>query len=390
MNQPHGGVLISRWVERNEVEIEKARGEGRILSLTRRFVIDCLAIADGIFSPLEGFMDQEAVESVLEVFRLPDGATVWAIPVILPVKEEVARFLEGNACYLLEYEGVPFGWMYTSTPPTYEISIEQFCKKVFQTTDAQHPGVQFWSSFAKGYKFVSGKIEVFADPLPSPVDTRWILSPAEVRKQIQKRGWKRIVAFQTRNPIHRAHEYLIKCALETMDGALIHPLVGETKKDDIPPDVRMRCYEVLLQNYFPENHVLLSALRANMYYAGPREAIHHMIMRKNFGCTHMIIGRDHAGVGKYYGTYDAQDMARKWAEPLGIEPVTFEHAFYCRKCGGMATGKTCPHPSQMHVHLSGTEVRRRLRAGEPIPPEFSRQEVVEILRAWAQQQVSAH
>ncbi len=379
MNTPHGGELVQRWVRPPSAEeLDRFRREYRTVAvLHERFVIDALAIAQGIYSPLRGFLGKADVERVIEEFRLADG-TPWAIPIVLPVLE---RELVPEGRVLLTWLEQPFAWM--EIREVFQVPMKRFVQGVFGTDDVRHPGVDFWTGLT-GCWFVAGEISVFRSPLPFPVDARYLLSPAQVREAIRRRGWKRIVAFQTRNPIHRAHEYLIKCALEMMDGVLIHPLVGATKQDDIPAPVRMQCYEVLVKNYFPESTTLLSALYANMHYAGPREALHHMIMRKNFGCTHMIIGRDHAGVGNYYGPYDAQELACAWSSELGIEPVCFDHAFYCRRCGGTATRKTCPHPESEHFHLSGTELRRRLRAGEPIPEEFSRKEVLAILRSWVQ------
>jgi sulfate adenylyltransferase len=294
----------------------------------------------------------------------------WALPVCLAVE----RAPKGDRVTLADETGRLLAVL--EVDEVFEYDKEQEAEQCFRTTDQAHPGVA--RLYAQHDLYLAGPVTVFErlDP-PYPQLHK---DPAETRALFAERGWKRVVGFQTRNPIHRAHEYLTKCALETVDGLLVHPLVGETKSDDVPADVRVRAYDVLLERYYPPDRVVVSAFPAAMRYAGPREAIWHAICRKNYGCSHFIVGRDHAGVGDYYGTYDAQLIFDEF-EPheLDIEPMFFEHSFWCRACGQMATAKTCPHSGNDHVFLSGTKVRELLAAGELPPAEFSRPEVAEIL-----------
>ncbi|TML04279.1 MAG: sulfate adenylyltransferase [Actinobacteria bacterium] len=360
----HGGELVDRTSER-PADLESLQ----TLTLTSRELSDLDMLACGALSPLAGFMGREDYEAVLETMRLAGGLP-WALPVCLSVAEaprddRVALVdAAGKAYAVLEVEEV------------FEYDKEREAQQSFRTTDASHPGVA--RLYEQQPLYLSGTVTVFeraAAPFPELA-----LDPAETRAAFAERGWKRVVGFQTRNPIHRAHEYLTKVALETVDGLLIHPLVGDTKSDDVPAETRVECYRVLLRGYYPPERVVLSAFPAAMRYAGPREAIWHAICRKNYGCSHFIVGRDHAGVGDYYGTYDAQLIFDEF-EPheLDIEPMFFEHSFWCRACGSMASAKTCPHGVDEHVFLSGTKVRELLGAGELPPQEFSRPEVAEVL-----------
>ncbi len=369
---PHGGTLIDRLVRGEEASEMRQRAGGLpALRLSGRQLSDLELIANGAFSPLTGFMARGDYERVVTEMSLSDGLP-WSIPVTLAADSSSAP-REGAEVALYDPRGVLRGTMRAQSVYGYDKRRE--ARDVYRTEDEAHPGVA--ALYAQGDTLVGGPVAV----LPSgesigPYD----LPPAETRKAFGARGWRAVVGFQTRNPVHRAHEYIQKCAMEIVDGLLLHPLVGETKADDIPADVRMRCYEALLDNYYPRDRVLLGVLPAAMRYAGPREAIFHALVRKNYGCTHFIVGRDHAGVGSYYGTYDAQDLFDQFApDALGIAPLKFENSFYCRRCEGMASEKTCPHGPADRVALSGTAVRAALRAGELPPPEFTRPEVARVL-----------
>jgi sulfate adenylyltransferase len=366
LTAPHGGTLIDRAGER-PADVEQLE----IVTLTSRELSDLDMIASGGLSPLEGFMGREDYEPVLETMRLASGLP-WALPVCLavdaaPTGDRVALADENGKLYaVLEVE------------ETYEYEKEREAQQAFRTTDDAHPGVA--RLYAQKPLYLAGRVTVFERTAASFPELA--KDPAETRAEFAERGWRRVVGFQTRNPIHRAHEYIQKCALEIVDGLLVHPLMGATKSDDVPPDVRMRCYEALFGGYYPHDRAMISIFPAAMRYAGPREAIWHAIARKNYGCTHFIVGRDHAGVGSYYGTYDAQKIFEEF-EPgeLGITPLMFEHSFFCVRCEGMGSPKTCPHEDDDRVILSGTKVREMLRTGERPPIEFSRPEVADILIA---------
>jgi sulfate adenylyltransferase len=362
--EPHGGKLVDRTGQRPD-GVERFEQ----IALTSRELSDLDMLASGALSPLEGFMARHDYERVVDEMRLGNGLP-WALPVCLAVDREP----NGDRAVLTDAAGAPLAVL--DVEQVYEYDKEREAERCFRTTDEAHPGVA--RLYEQKPLYLAGRVTVFERV--EPPFPQLAFDPAQTRAAFAERGWRRVVGFQTRNPIHRAHEYLTKGALETVDGLLIHPLVGETKSDDVPATTRVECYEVLVENYYPSDRVLVSAFPAAMRYAGPREAIWHAICRKNYGCSHFIVGRDHAGVGDYYGTYDAQLIFDEFeSHELDIEPMFFEHAFFCRACGQMATPKTCPHGGDDHVFLSGTKVRELLAEGKLPPAEFSRPEVAEVL-----------
>lgn len=374
--KPHGGKLIDRVAKGDDRErlLKEAENLQKIpVTVRDRFDLEMIAI--GGFSPLEGFIGEDDYHSVIDRMRLSDGLP-FSIPITLSASQEDADKIgtdgrvvlvseDGEVCALMEVK------------EKYRYDKKDRAQKVFKTTDEAHPGVA--ATYRMKEVLLGGPITLL-NRMKHDKFNEYRKDPAETRQMFEELGWKTVIAFQTRNPVHRAHEYLQKCAMEMVDGLLLHPIVGETREEDIPVDVRMQCYIDLLNGYYPKDRARLVVLPTSMRYAGPKEAIFHSIMRKNFGCTHFIVGRDHAGVGNYYGTYDAHYIFNEF-EPgeLEIQPIFFEHAFFCKKCGNMASTKTCCHDKSEHVFLSGTMVRQMLREGKCPPPEFTRPEVAQIL-----------
>jgi sulfate adenylyltransferase len=373
---PHGGTLIQRIVRGHERE--ELAGKAATLArvpLSPREVSDLEMIGTGAMSPLTGFMGRDDYDQVVDTMHLTNGCA-WSLPVTLAVTDDTAASLkEGQEVTLEAPGGTPLAVM--TITDKFKRDLRKEAVEVYRTDSESHPGVAKLNE--QGPWLIGGPVTVFARPAHQDF-LEFRLDPEETRALFREKGWRRVVGFQTRNPIHRAHEYIQKCALEVADGLLVHPLVGETKADDIPSHVRMECYQVLLSGYYPKDRTALSVFPAAMRYAGPREAVFHALVRKNYGCTHFIVGRDHAGVGDFYGTFDAQYIFDEF-EPgeLGITPLMFDHSFWCRACEGMASYKTCPHDGEHHVILSGTKVRAMLRDGIEPPHEFTRHDVAQVL-----------
>ncbi len=373
MIEPHGGVLKESFLSDSQsLEYQKELTNLKKINLDESEASDLALLANGAYSPLTGFLNSRDYHSILEKNRLASGE-VWTIPIVLSVDSDL-EYQTGEEVALVSDDDRLLGILLVEE--IFKRDKIKEAESVFGTTDHNHPGVEYL--FRKGDWLLAGEIKAVKRKGSGFPESEF--TPKELRSEFEKRGWKSIVAFQTRNPIHRAHEYLQKVALEMVDGLLIHPLVGFTKPGDIPAGVRMECYRALIEDYYPEDRVFLSVFPAAMRYAGPKEAVFHALVRKNYGCTHFIVGRDHAGVGNYYGTYDAQNIFDNFTTAeIGITVLRFENTFYCKKCGGMASGKTCPHQGDDRIFLSGTKVREMLSDGFELPVEFTRPEVSQIL-----------
>ena len=373
MIQPHGGRLVERVLkseQKNKI-LEKAAGLPSV-KLDAESVSDIENIATGVFSPLEGFMGKEDFRHVLKQMRLSSDLP-WTIPIVLDVgKDEADKLKVGGLVLLRNEKDEPAAVLHLEEKYIYDK--EEMAEKVFQTTDAAHPGVAKVKSMKD--VLLAGKIDLIQE---SPTSfTRYKLSPKETRVLFKEKGWRTVVGFQTRNTPHIGHEYVQKTALTFVDGIFINPVIGRKKKGDFKDEVILASYEELIKNYYLKERAVMVILQMEMRYAGPREAIFHAIIRKNFGCTHIIIGRDHAGVGTYYHPYAAQDIFEEFPD-LGIIPLFFRSFYYCKKCLSVVNEKICPHPPSEQIQFSGTKIRDMLVKGEYPPPELVRPEVARII-----------
>lgn len=376
MPRPHGGKLIDRVLDKKTRE--KALGEAEELpkiEVSSELSKDIENIAYGIFSPLEGFLGKEDYSSVLHNKRLANDLP-WTIPILLDVsKDEAAELTAGDDAALVAKSGQRIAILHVEEK--YEFDRKELAKQVFKTTDVLHPGVA--KTFRMKDFLLGGKIDLVN--ASSDAFFRYRLKPAETRVLFREKGWRTIAGFQTRNVPHLGHEYVQKTALSFVDGVFINPVIGRKKKGDFKDDLILKAYDALIENYYLKDNAVLAVLETEMRYAGPREAIFHAIVRKNFGCTHLIVGRDHAGVGKYYGPYEAQEIFEEFPD-LDITPIFFKTFFYCKKCGGVVSERTCPHSSNYRAYFSGTEIRGMFKRGEKPPPEFMRPEVADIVLKW--------
>ena len=379
---PHGGgnlkPLLAPVGDRNSELIRAA--DLTLVPMTSRETSDVLMFALGAYTPLDGFMGEKDWSGVCNDMALSNG-TFWPVPVTLSAKTELGeKIKEGQEVALGDSENGQIMAVMTVTE-IYRPDKSLECKKVYRTDDPAHPGVA--SVMRHGPIYLAGPVTVLNEGQFPKQFSNLYLRPAEVRTLFEDKGWSRVAAFQTRNPMHRSHEHLVKIAVEVTDGVFIHQVLGKLKEGDIPADVRTEAIQVMIDNYFRPGTVVQAGYPIEMRYAGPREALFHALIRQNYGCSHLIVGRDHAGVGDFYGPFDAHKIFDEIApDALITEALKIDITFYCTSCYGMATAKTCPHSAEDQIQVSGTEQRRMLNNGETIPPEFSRPEVVAVLQRY--------
>jgi sulfate adenylyltransferase len=379
---PHGADAVSPLLvapAARAAELERAAGLRKI-ALDSRAVSDVLMLGMGAYTPLDGFMGQDDWHGTCVDMKLSSGL-FWPIPITLSVAQAVAGSIRARQRVALTagHSGETLAIMEVREKYPIDKAVE--ARNVYGTTDAQHPGVA--KVMSQGEINLAGPVLVLSEGEYARLYPALYVRPLEARALFRERGWSRVAAFQTRNPMHRSHEYLVKIALELLDGAFIHQVLGKLKPGDIPAEVRTRAVEAMVENYFRPATLIQAGYPIEMRYAGPREALLHALIRQNFGCSHLIVGRDHAGVGDYYGPYDSQRIFDQlWDGALQTRPLKLDVTFYCRKCAMMATARTCPHDPQFQIAISGTRLRQMLSSGVEVPPEFSRPEVVEILREY--------
>ena len=374
---PHGGELVNRTLTggKRDFWIEKSKELPSII-IDDSTLSDIDMIACGAMSPLEGFMCRDDYNHVIEHMRLTSGLP-WSLPIVLGASPDQADEFDVGAQIALKDEKENLIAV-LHLQEKYIVNKEREAAFVYKTKNTDHPGVDYLMN-KRGDVLLGGDIDVINAPQRSKFN-EYRLTPLETRHEFEQRGWSKIVAFQTKRPIHRTHEYIQKCALEICDGLLIHPLVCETEENNVPADVRMKSYNALIENYYPENRVVLSVFPSAVKYAGPREAVFHAIVHKNYGCTHFIVGRDHAGVKNYYGTYDAQEIFKEFgSHEMEITPLLFENMVYCKKCGSIVSQKTCSHSIDEHIYFTDTQIFEMINKAEPLTEEFTRPEVAEIL-----------
>lgn len=372
---PHGNVLVNRVLSQEHAVAARSKAASFYsIALDEEQIKDIKNIARGVYSPLTGFLNEADFVRVVEEMKLADG-TVWSIPFVLDITEEQASHLKtGDEVALVDQQKNVVAILHVGDVYTYDLT--HVVTHVYGTADEAHPGVMRWRKMND--TLVGGAIDL-VDNTKEPY-YEFNLDPAETRYVFKQREWKTVAGFQTRNVPHRAHEYLQRCALELCDGLFINPIIGKKKVGDFKDEMIMKAYEHMIQNYFPRNSATFSILPARMNYAGPRDAIWHAIIRKNFGCTHFVVGRDHAGVGDYYGTYAAQEIFDQ-IEDIGITILRFENSFMCKMCDCVATSKSCGHSDDVRVPPSGTKIRKLLSEGKEVPREIMRPDIVEMLLA---------